>query len=248
VIRWIMYKNRRVIFVAGFLNVFVFLLSVSASCLVAKFRLNDGSIVKYDMSKFDQTSAAFLSKNGISDKDIQMAVDTNRIFEEKLQGIQNENKRLKSELENLKKSPYIKMMDFVGKHAFKIAVCALAIIALIVIYKMCKAGKLNAFIQWIKQNKGDGLMNSKQKLVLAIGIALFLFAGLFPPWIGRREPPYKRVGFHFIFSKSGIVDDYNIAFCTVDKSTLYIEWVLVSVLAVGGVLLLSDKAGKRKSD
>jgi len=79
-------------------------------------------------------------------------------------------------------------------------------------------------------------MNAKQKLVIWIGIGLFVIMGLFPPWYSDSySKKHYSEGYHFINHYSG---NSSRAEYRIDKTLLHIQWTMVIVAVVGFVLTL----------
>jgi len=96
-------------------------------------------------------------------------------------------------------------------------------------------------------------MNRKQKIAVAIGVALVVLAGLFPPFEGERnrEGDNYRIhaGHHFLFVPPsqndvsvamGRPDGYGLAFSSrILLSQLYVEFSIIIVATAGATLLLA---------
>ncbi|MCH8820020.1 MAG: hypothetical protein IIB03_06845 [Acidobacteria bacterium] len=67
-------------------------------------------------------------------------------------------------------------------------------------------------------------MNSKQKMVISVGLLFFLLVGVFPP-----SGAGVNRGHHFLFT---------LRFTNINVDQLLIEWVIVLVLTVGLSVLL----------
>jgi hypothetical protein len=78
-------------------------------------------------------------------------------------------------------------------------------------------------------------MNTKQKVILWIGIIAFVLMGIFPPWmITGNEQVCLSMGYSFILNPPNKV-------CRMDASHLCIQWVMVAVITAGLVITFKDK-------
>ncbi|NQU06020.1 MAG: hypothetical protein HQ568_08000 [Calditrichaeota bacterium] len=84
-------------------------------------------------------------------------------------------------------------------------------------------------------------MNKKQKIVLWIGLVLFMLMGIFPPWYYvykseiSADISYKS-GYYCLFvPPHSYKKEYRI-----DKTRLHIQWTIVVVVAVCLILTLKD--------
>jgi hypothetical protein len=83
-------------------------------------------------------------------------------------------------------------------------------------------------------------MNKKQKIVLMIGIIVFLLIGIFPPWVLISSPENSArlegaIGYSFIIFSP------NHGWCRIDISRLMVEWITMVVVMGGLILLFNDK-------
>jgi len=89
-------------------------------------------------------------------------------------------------------------------------------------------------------------MNTLQKRVGWVGLAVFVFMGVFPPGYYPTQVPSIRIWGH------NFID--NLDFNYLDIPVLITQWVILLVLVVGSILLLKsktpkeDRAEERRSD
>ena len=86
-----------------------------------------------------------------------------------------------------------------------------------------------------------------------VGIAIVVLMGIFPPWVGFDETTPHYLGYKFLLSPPDNMwllrhrDSINIDHVgIVDFSRLLIQWVMVSVVAVGLIITFKDKRQKDK--
>lgn len=80
-------------------------------------------------------------------------------------------------------------------------------------------------------------MNKKQKIVLWVGITLFVLMGLFPPYRSSQKNFAPRTHYDRLF--------FDMGFGHVDSGTLFIQWAILGVITGGLICTLSDKKDKR---
>lgn len=81
-------------------------------------------------------------------------------------------------------------------------------------------------------------MNKKQKIVLWIGITLFVLMGLFPPYSSSPQSTFApSTHYDRLF--------FDMGFEHVDSGTLFIQWAILGVITGGLICTLSDKKDKR---
>jgi hypothetical protein len=76
-------------------------------------------------------------------------------------------------------------------------------------------------------------LNAIQRVIILVGVAVFVLMGLFPPWKfvgGGWEEPAR---YHFIASPPE-------GFCKIDMSRLLIQWA-VTIAASGVAVLVTAK-------
>lgn len=77
-------------------------------------------------------------------------------------------------------------------------------------------------------------MNKTQLIVLWIGIGLIVLMGLFPPWVMSVQGAIDQQGYGFILNPP---EEY----CHVNTPRLYVQWIMVAVIAGGLFVTLKDK-------
>ncbi len=85
-------------------------------------------------------------------------------------------------------------------------------------------------------------MNKNPKIVLCIGIIIFVLIGLFPPWIAPNPTILhgsSQVGYHFFFYTT-IKGITNTTF-RINYPLLLIQWMMIAVVTGGVIVLLKDK-------
>jgi len=91
-------------------------------------------------------------------------------------------------------------------------------------------------------------LNKNQRVIITIGVVVFVLMGLFPPWtsvhksysaepsgycfIGSPPRPYK-------YNNAGLIRTYKIK---IDTTRLLIQWIVIIVASSGGVLI---KGGRK---
>jgi len=89
-----------------------------------------------------------------------------------------------------------------------------------------------------------GRLNSQQRKIVVISIAIFVLIGLFPPWVYtfKHKDTYsaKSAGYAFIAVAPPPEQDTLAHGVKIDLSRLLIQWVLL-VGVSGGVLLLAPR-------
>lgn len=83
-------------------------------------------------------------------------------------------------------------------------------------------------------------MNQKQKIVCGAAVALFVLAGIFPPWVVKTSTLARVVVFKGWLLSPPYGGKYDSRPC---MSILAIEWILVSVTACVIALLLKTPKG-----
>ncbi|HUV40775.1 MAG TPA: hypothetical protein VMW23_03180 [Sedimentisphaerales bacterium] len=94
-------------------------------------------------------------------------------------------------------------------------------------------------------------MNRKQKIVLWIGIGLFVVMGLFPPWATKLSNNRQvNSGYAFICTPPPIIElnttgkifgPFKSCGAHIDISRLCLQWAMVSVVAGGLIITFKDK-------
>ncbi len=82
-------------------------------------------------------------------------------------------------------------------------------------------------------------MNTRQRYVIAAGLALFVFAGLYPPWYAVDTPEQQHFparGFWWIFENPGVTG-YHL-----DLASLGAIWATIAVATAGLMVLLRPSA------
>lgn len=86
-------------------------------------------------------------------------------------------------------------------------------------------------------------MNRSQKLVLTVAMALFALATLFPHWVLVEATLEKGMGYHFLFSPPSTT--YGHYSGCIDKTMLFVVWILIGVLAAGFCFLLENPESEK---
>jgi hypothetical protein len=86
-------------------------------------------------------------------------------------------------------------------------------------------------------------MNNKQKIILWLGIIVFVAAGFYPPWYVKAGAAPEDLGYRVLFSPP-IVSLPNYT-GRVDFDRLGMEWAIIAVIT--GTLLLVYASGKEKT-
>jgi len=82
-------------------------------------------------------------------------------------------------------------------------------------------------------------MNTKQKIVLWIGITIIVVMGVFPPWVQRGGLVEKSDGYSFILKEP---EHFEMGwFPRPDVSRLFIQWVMVAVITAGFIVTFKGK-------
>jgi hypothetical protein len=103
-------------------------------------------------------------------------------------------------------------------------------------------------------------MNKRQKFGMIIGMVLILVSGLFPPWVSSNN----NLGFHFILTGPTYIEyhDQNgrpvrpenreqaikqaIPYGKINGTQLLLEWIMISLLTAGIILLLHGHKGQKR--
>jgi len=109
------------------------------------------------------------------------------------------------------------------------------------------------------------MLNKNQKTVLWVALGIIVLMGIFPPWIyGTNTTPLNSSGkidgpttfeesaaeYHFIFvpptQTGGLGDNFFVSHThRLDYGRLFIEWIVVIVVAGGLIFLLKDSPKKQ---
>lgn len=96
-------------------------------------------------------------------------------------------------------------------------------------------------------------MNNKQKIVLWIGLIVFLISGIFPPWVqvfdDGKTYNEKDQGYHFLMKPPEVIFDsdtyaewYKMQFrMKIDIARLIIQWIIITVIITGFIVSLKQK-------
>ena len=89
-------------------------------------------------------------------------------------------------------------------------------------------------------------MNWKQKLVLMLGIAIFVIMGIYPPWVlrfGSNAYPQTAVGPYAPITEYTEFSDRNRGTYLkyIDLYRLGVQWIMVVVVTGGLIVVLKDK-------
>lgn len=88
-------------------------------------------------------------------------------------------------------------------------------------------------------------IDSKQRKIIIIGVMLFVFVNVFPPWVSTFD--YKStyserpVGYSFIVTPPDLGNANLTAGLKLDFDRLFLEWLIVLGITSLGVFVVSDK-------
>jgi|GEM_PF-790372 hypothetical protein len=91
-------------------------------------------------------------------------------------------------------------------------------------------------------------INKYQKIILFSGFILFLIINLFPPWVAWLNPPgyteSVNIGYGLLLSPPQSKFGYE-SYVSINYLRLLIQWVLLLVIIITGMLLAGRKTENR---
>lgn len=92
-------------------------------------------------------------------------------------------------------------------------------------------------------------MNKKQKIVLWVGIAIFVLMELFPPWMAANPQGgnYIAAGYGFILNPPHFQSE-ELWRCRIDFPQLLAQWAMVAVVTGGLIYAFKDEKDKKPKD
>ena len=86
-------------------------------------------------------------------------------------------------------------------------------------------------------------MNTAQKVVGWVGLVVFVWMSLYPPYVHQRGEPLKEIfaGYHFIGSSPPPFQSGRQPYFVVDMRRISVQWVALLVLVGGSIYLLKSE-------